>query len=727
MTESHSNISRSASPTMFSAVRDHTTVSTSDFQRIRLIGRGELGRVYLVRHIPTQQLYAMKVLPKEEMIRKDKIKRVHTERELLQTAKHPFVVTLYWSFQNPVCLYLVMDFCQGGEFFRALQRQPRRCLQEDGARFYAAEVLLGLEYLHMLGFIYRDLKPENILLTASGHIVLTDFDLCKHAAKETTPQILKSMFSDSRVRTEPGIVTNSFVGTEEYIAPEVIVGHGHTSSVDWWTFGILLYEMLYGFPPFRGKDKEDTFSQILLCTLKFPPHKFPISKQAKDIIKQLLRIEPNKRLGAENGACDVKQHRFFAGLKWSMIRNQTPPIVPHLTDEEDTSYFPFLEDDGTIAQLEANAATASSPMPASAATRSRSHRDEELDDEDKEEARESERSPTKSHHSQHKSAHAQLPREKDKAESEGKCEESATKQKELERSKEQKHHHHSSGDREHHHSRSGKNHVRRMSDSQASTTGSRHSTRTGSEGDDISGSELSKHEERGHEVKAGAAILHGKAAFIAAASASAVLLREAPDGAATVRCSHVRNFTPSCPPAQSQQSPDDDEVVSSCSASSQPPAEGVDAEHMTGAVEFDLVNFKIAPSSFEAAGGPPTPADVLVHPLVRVCAAASAAEAGPGATSAGKLELLVVWRRSAELEITPVEITQDTARFALVTRPASTEVERELASELHLQAPAPTQERRLDVVVRYPSCLVRLADIETVHTTSFSGLRATLC
>eukprot|EP01105_Mastigella_eilhardi_P022878 TRINITY_DN56_c0_g1_i2.p1 TRINITY_DN56_c0_g1~~TRINITY_DN56_c0_g1_i2.p1 ORF type:complete len:497 (+),score=91.34 TRINITY_DN56_c0_g1_i2:78-1568(+) len=377
-TTSSSSSSRSVLPTGIAAHCNATTVSISDFQRLRLIGRGELGRVYLVRHTATQQLYAMKVLPKDEMIRKDKIKRVHTERELLQTAKHPFVVTLYWSFQNTACLYFVMDFCQGGEFFRALQRQPRRCLPEDGARFYAAEVLLGLEYLHMLGFIYRDLKPENILLTSAGHIVLTDFDLCKHAAKESMPQVLKSMFSDIRVKTEPGIVTNSFVGTEEYIAPEVIVGHGHTSSVDWWTFGILLYEMLFGCPPFRGKDREETFSQILLCTLKFPPHKFPVSKHALDIVKQLLRVEPNKRLGTVNGACDVKQHRFFAGVKWSMLRNQTPPIVPQLVDEEDTSYFPFLEDDDEVAKLEAAITPKSPPASPSLSERHTNDEDESM-------------------------------------------------------------------------------------------------------------------------------------------------------------------------------------------------------------------------------------------------------------------------------------------------------------------------------------------------------------
>eukprot|EP01105_Mastigella_eilhardi_P011631 TRINITY_DN2679_c0_g1_i3.p1 TRINITY_DN2679_c0_g1~~TRINITY_DN2679_c0_g1_i3.p1 ORF type:complete len:586 (-),score=164.42 TRINITY_DN2679_c0_g1_i3:937-2694(-) len=313
---SHAMPLRSSSPPTPSHA-EQPSACAKDFQRLKLLGKGDIGRVYLVRHIATGQIYAMKVLPKEEMKRKNKVKRVHTEREILHTAKHPFVVTLYWSFQNSVCLYFVMEFCAGGEFFRALQRQPGKCLQEDHTRFYAAEVLLALEYLHMLGFIYRDLKPENILLLSSGHVVLTDFDLSKAAATRPTPKLVKGIFSGSKISTEPGIISNSFVGTEEYIAPEVITGFGHTSSVDWWTFGILIYEMLYGTSPFHGKSREETFSHILNCAVKFPEHRYPVSKQAKDIVKKLLVDDPAKRLGSVHGACDVKNHRFFDKTKWS--------------------------------------------------------------------------------------------------------------------------------------------------------------------------------------------------------------------------------------------------------------------------------------------------------------------------------------------------------------------------------------------------------------------------
>eukprot|EP00727_Mastigamoeba_balamuthi_P004381 m51a1_g13941 putative agc rsk rsk-unclassified protein kinase (445) ;mRNA; r:881030-882900 len=338
-------------------------MSPANFKRLKLLGRGDVGRVYLVQLLGTEQCFAMKVLPKKEMILRNKVKRVQTEREILSTANHPFIVTLYWSFQSTNCLYFVMEFCAGGEFFRALQRQTGRCLPEKAACFYASEVLLALEYLHMMGFIYRDLKPENILLHGSGHVVLTDFDLSKAAAVQVQPKLLQGMFGKERVATEPGIVSNSFVGTEEYIAPEVITGYGHTSSVDWWTFGILMYEMIFGTTPFRGATRDDTFSQILHGGIEFPEnHIYPVGKQAKDLIRSLLNMDPSKRLGAQHGACDVKDHPFFKGVKWNLIRNQTPPIVPQIRTEYDTSYFPELRDDDLIDRLE----SAAKPGPCAA-------------------------------------------------------------------------------------------------------------------------------------------------------------------------------------------------------------------------------------------------------------------------------------------------------------------------------------------------------------------------
>jgi protein-serine/threonine kinase len=212
------------------------------------------------------------------MIKRNKIKRALAEQEILATSNHPFIVTLFHSFQSDDKLYLCMEYCSGGEFFRALQTRPNKCVDEDAARFYAAEVTAALEYLHLMGFIYRDLKPENILLHQSGHIMLSDFDLSKQSDASGAPTMILGRHGTSSsnlpaIDTKSCIAdfrTNSFVGTEEYIAPEVIKGCGHTSAVDWWTLGILIYEMLYGTTPFKGKNRNATFQNILKDEVPFP-------------------------------------------------------------------------------------------------------------------------------------------------------------------------------------------------------------------------------------------------------------------------------------------------------------------------------------------------------------------------------------------------------------------------------------------------------------------------
>lgn len=193
------------------------------------------------------------------MIKRNKIKRALAEQEILATSNHPFIVTLYHSFQSEDHLYLCMEYCMGGEFFRALQTRPGKCIGEEDAKFYAAEVIAALEYLHLMGFIYRDLKPENILLHQSGHIMLSDFDLSKQSDPGGKPTMIPTATTGRSRGDSTGFAldtksciadfrTNSFVGTEEYIAPEVIKGCGHTSAVDWWTLGILIYEMLVSIP-----------------------------------------------------------------------------------------------------------------------------------------------------------------------------------------------------------------------------------------------------------------------------------------------------------------------------------------------------------------------------------------------------------------------------------------------------------------------------------------------
>jgi protein-serine/threonine kinase len=223
-----------------------------------------------------------------------------------------------------------------------------KCLLEDQVKFYASEVLLALEYLHLKGFIYRDLKPENILMHATGHVLLTDFDLSKHASNPVQPRLVTKMFSGSTgVVSEPDLITNSFVGTEEYLAPEVIKGTGHNATVDWWTFGILIYEMLYGVTPFKGKNQQETFLKIQKQPLvNFPPHPrgVQVTKTVKTLLKALLTVDNKKRLGTTGGATDIKDHPFFKDIKWQLLRQITPPIVPKLSDALDTKYFKDQQD-----------------------------------------------------------------------------------------------------------------------------------------------------------------------------------------------------------------------------------------------------------------------------------------------------------------------------------------------------------------------------------------------
>lgn len=225
----------------------------------------------------------------------------------------------------------------GGEFFRALQLRPGKCLNEDGARFYAAEVTAALEYLHLQGHIYRDLKPENILLHQSGHIMLTDFDLSKGSHPPGKPCVVKSSspFTPPAIDTKScvsNLRTNSFVGTEEYIAPEVIKGCGHSSTVDWWTLGILTFEMLYGTTPFKGSNRNETFSKILHFDPVFleqpAPYKVSLSSNCKSFIRKLLVKDENRRLGSRAGASDVKAHPFFKHVNFALLRNCVPPIIP---------------------------------------------------------------------------------------------------------------------------------------------------------------------------------------------------------------------------------------------------------------------------------------------------------------------------------------------------------------------------------------------------------------
>ncbi|RSH93821.1 hypothetical protein EHS25_006469 [Saitozyma podzolica] len=321
-------------------------VSPGSFQKIKLLGKGDVGKVYLVREKKSDKLFAMKVLSKKEMIKRNKIKRALAEQEILATANHPFIVTLFHSFQSQDYLFFVLDYCMGGEFFRALQTRPGKCLAEDHAKFYAAEVIAALEYLHLNGYIYRDLKPES-------HIMLSDFDLSKQSGEPGgAPAGIKQSGPNGAILVDTrsciaDFRTNSFVGTEEYIAPEVIKGCGHTSAVDWWTLGILVYEMIFATTPFKGPNRNATFANVLKNEVLFP-ESTPVTSMCKSAIRKLLIKDEHKRLGSNSGASEVKQHKWFATVNWGLLRHMTPPIIPAESNGIDAINFRTIRDSKSV-------------------------------------------------------------------------------------------------------------------------------------------------------------------------------------------------------------------------------------------------------------------------------------------------------------------------------------------------------------------------------------------
>nr|AML77502.1 putative LOV domain-containing protein [Phycella chilensis] len=306
-------------------------IGLKHFRPVKPLGSGDTGCVHLVELLETGEYFAMKTMEKNVMLNRNKVHRACAEREILDMLDHPFLPTLYASFQTKTHICLVTDYCPGGELFLLLDRQPLKVLKEDAVRFYAADVVVALEYLHCQGIIYRDLKPENILLQRDGHVSLTDFDLS--CLTSCMPQLLLPQSPDMKGQkgrrppifiAEPMRASNSFVGTEEYIAPEIITGAGHSSAVDWWALGILLYEMLYGYTPFRGKTRQKTFANILHKDLRFPGS-ISVSLPARQLMYRLLHRDPKNRLGSNEGANEIKQHPFFHGINWALVRCTNPP------------------------------------------------------------------------------------------------------------------------------------------------------------------------------------------------------------------------------------------------------------------------------------------------------------------------------------------------------------------------------------------------------------------
>ncbi|KAH0793265.1 AGC family protein kinase [Histomonas meleagridis] len=309
------NKSQSSAP---STPKVQERVSLDDFDLIRVLGRGTYGKVQLVRFKRDHELYAMKTMSKRLLEETEQIEQTITERNVLLKTKHPFLVSAHYTFQTPQKIFMVLDYVPGGELFGRLKDEGR--FSEKRTILYAAEILLGLGALHKLGFIYRDLKPENILVDAKGHLKITDFGLVKtHMNAQTT--------------------TTTFCGTPEYIAPEMLQQQPYTRSVDWWSYGILVFEMLTGLPPFYDENTNKMYRMILTEQVVFPSY---ISQDAKDFISRLLDRNPSTRMGAsEEDAEEIKRHPFFSSLNFDDVLNKryTPEWIPVMKNETDTHNF----------------------------------------------------------------------------------------------------------------------------------------------------------------------------------------------------------------------------------------------------------------------------------------------------------------------------------------------------------------------------------------------------
>ncbi|KAG0663669.1 camp-dependent protein kinase catalytic subunit [Maudiozyma exigua] len=297
----------------------------TDFQILRTLGTGSFGRVHLIRSNHNGRFYALKVLKKQTIVKLKQVEHTNDERRMLSVVSHPFIIRMWGTFQDSKQIFMVMDYIEGGEIFTLLRKSKR--FPNPVAKFYAAEICLALEYLHSLNIIYRDLKPENILLDKNGHVKLTDFGFAKFVPD----------------------VTYTLCGTPDYIAPEVVSTKPYNKSVDWWSFGILIYEMLAGHTPFYDSNTLKTYEKILNAPLKFPSF---FHEDAKDILTKLINRDLTKRLGnLQDGSEDVKKHPWFSEVIWDKVlaryieTSYEPPIHQGQGDTSQFERYPEEEID----------------------------------------------------------------------------------------------------------------------------------------------------------------------------------------------------------------------------------------------------------------------------------------------------------------------------------------------------------------------------------------------
>ncbi|KAI8335919.1 camp-dependent protein kinase 10 [Chlamydoabsidia padenii] len=291
------------------------TRNVKDYKLLDTLGTGTFGRVYLAKERTQNKVFAVKVLKKADVVRLKQVEHINSERYVLSHVAFPFIVELHCTFQDQQCLYMVMGYVQGGELFRHLRKAGR--FGNDTTKFYAAEIILAIEYLHSKDIIYRDLKPENLLLDREGHIKITDFGFAKTVTDRTW----------------------TLCGTPEYLAPEIIQSKGHGKAVDYWALGVLIFEMLAGYPPFYDDNHFGIYERILGGKVQYPGY---LESSAKDLLKRLLVIDRTRRLGnLKGGADDVKMHKWLRGTDWLGLLKKTTraPLIPAYSSDQDTSNF----------------------------------------------------------------------------------------------------------------------------------------------------------------------------------------------------------------------------------------------------------------------------------------------------------------------------------------------------------------------------------------------------
>lgn len=344
-----------------------TKLGLGDFRTVKVIGKGAFGEVRLVQKTDTGKIYAMKTLIKQEMLKKDQLAHVRAERDVLAESNSPWVVQLFYSFQDPQTLYLIMEFLPGGDLMTMLIKYDT--FSEDVTRFYIAECALAIEAVHNMGFIHRDIKPDNILIDKEGHIKLSDFGLSTGFHKQHDSAYYQKLLDSANGASKPTAAARnsvqvnaihltmtskdqiatwkanrrklaySTVGTPDYIAPEIFQQKGYGNECDWWSLGAIMFECLVGYPPFCSESTQETYQKIIQWQyhLAFPDD-VHLSREAEDLIRRLI-TSPDRRLGVDQ----IKSHPFFYGVDWTMIRQIDAPFVPHLRSITDTSYFPTDE------------------------------------------------------------------------------------------------------------------------------------------------------------------------------------------------------------------------------------------------------------------------------------------------------------------------------------------------------------------------------------------------